>query len=40
MCGPQQALQLDDHGAGSLLPQLHGLSAGKTRGFLAKTHEG
>jgi hypothetical protein len=33
MCGPQRDLQVDDHGVGGLLPQLHGVSAGETRGF-------
>jgi hypothetical protein len=31
-CGPQRALQVDDHGAGGLFPQLHGVSTSETRG--------
>jgi hypothetical protein len=30
MRGHERALHVDDHGVGGLLPQLHGVSIGKT----------
>jgi hypothetical protein len=40
MRGPQRALQVDDHGAGSMLTQLHGVSTSQTIGVQTEAHKG